>query len=165
MKLRFFTNISHEIRTPLTLILGPIEDMLQKDISNSDKPRLEIIRKNGKRMLQLTNQLLDFRKIQNNKMQLKVRPFELVAFTRSIYESFEPLAQHKKIAYHFSTDLERCEVWADPTKLDTIIYNLLANALKFTEAEKEVRLHLAINPDRKSTRLNCSHVRRSYAVF
>ena len=164
MKLRFFTNISHEIRTPLTLILGPIEDMLQKDLSNSDKPRLEIIRKNGKRMLQLTNQLLDFRKIQNNKMQLKVRPFELVAFTRSIYESFEPLAQHKKIAYHFSTDLERCEVWADPTKLDTIIYNLLSNALKFTEAEKEVRLHLAINPADQQIEITVSDQGRGIAA-
>lgn len=147
MKLRFFTNISHEIRTPLTLIIGPIEDMLRKDLSNNDKPKLEIIRKNGKRMLQLTNQLLDFRKIQNNKMTLKIKAFNIIDFTQSIYESFVPLANHKNINYQFSTSLETYEIWGDPSKLDTIIYNLLSNALKFTGATKNVEVIIHQNPD------------------
>ncbi len=146
MKLRFFTNISHEIRTPLTLIIGPIEDMLRKDLSNNDKPKLEIIRKNGKRMLQLTNQLLDFRKIQNNKMTLKIKEFNIIEFTHEIYESFAPLANHKNINYQFSSSLETFNIWGDPTKLDTIIYNLLSNALKFTGTEKSVVVSIHQNP-------------------
>jgi signal transduction histidine kinase/ligand-binding sensor domain-containing protein/DNA-binding response OmpR family regulator len=146
MKLRFFTNISHEIRTPLTLIIGPIEDMLKKDLDNNDKPKIDIIRKNAMRMLQLTSQLLDFRKIQNNKMTLKVKEFNIIDFTKAIYESFVPLANHKKINYQFSTTLEEFNICADPSKLDTIIYNLLSNALKFTEAEKAVELIIQQDP-------------------
>lgn len=145
LKLRFFTNISHEIRTPLTLIIGPIEDMLKKDLNNGDKPKLELIRKNGTRMLQLTNQLLDFRKIQNNKMTLYVKEFDIVEFTRGIFDSFAPLATHKNIVYSFYTALEHYNIWADPSKLDTVIYNLLSNALKFTDAGKKVRVAIKHN--------------------
>ncbi len=143
MKLRFFTNISHEIRTPLTLIIGPIEDLLKRSaLDGSDKNKLEIIRKNGKRMLHLTNQLLDFRKIQNNKMVLKISEFDLVGFTRNIFESFVPLAQHKNINYTFHSQCDCFFIWADPSKLDMVIYNLLSNALKFTEANKSVRIDI-----------------------
>jgi signal transduction histidine kinase/ligand-binding sensor domain-containing protein/DNA-binding response OmpR family regulator len=141
MKLRFFTNISHEIRTPLTLIIGPIEDLLNKvSLDNSDKPKLEIIRRNGKRMLHLTNQLLDFRKVQNNKMNLKLGEFDIVNFTKNIHESFIPLANHKGINYKFSSTVDSFYVWADPSKLDMVIYNLISNALKFTDSGKEVAL-------------------------
>lgn len=143
MKLRFFTNISHEIRTPLTLIIGPIEDLLKRSaLDGSDKHKLEIIRKNGKRMLHLTNQLLDFRKIQNNKMILRISEFDLVGFTRNIFESFVPLAQHKNIHYTFHSKAESFFIWGDPLKLDMVIYNILSNALKFTEAEKSVRIDI-----------------------
>ncbi|WP_079558914.1 hybrid sensor histidine kinase/response regulator transcription factor [Alkalitalea saponilacus] len=148
MKLRFFTNISHEIRTPLTLIIGPIEDLIKKPVlDNSDKPRLEIIRRNGKRMLHLTNQLLDFRKVQNNKMRLKISEFDIVEFTRHIYESFEPLANHKNLVYEFSTTTKSYFIWADPTKLDMIIYNIISNALKFTDASKQVKIELNDNEE------------------
>lgn len=140
-KLRFFTNISHELRTPLTLIIGPIEDLLKKTLlDNSDKPKLEIIARNGRRMLQLTTQLLDFRKIQNNKMNLKINEFDMVSFTKTIYESFIPLANHKNIDYQFNTTVETALVWGDPSKLDTVIYNLISNALKFTDANKKVEV-------------------------
>ncbi|HLW06191.1 MAG TPA: two-component regulator propeller domain-containing protein [Marinilabiliaceae bacterium] len=142
-KLRFFTNISHEIRTPLTLIIGPIEDLLRKiTLDNSDKTKLEIIARNGRRMLQLTTQLLDFRKIQNNKMNLKISEFDMVSFTQNIYESFIPLANHKSIDYQFNTSMEKAFVWGDPSKLDTVIYNLISNALKFTEANKKVSVSI-----------------------
>jgi DNA-binding response OmpR family regulator len=130
----------------LTLIIGPIDDLLRKShLDNSDKPKLEIIGRNGKRMLQLTNQLLDFRKIQNNKMVLQVCEFDIVKFTRNIYESFIPLANHKNIDYRFNSINDALYVWADPSKLDTIIYNLISNALKFTDANKQVTVTIVSN--------------------
>ena len=141
-KLKFFTNISHEIRTPLTLILGPIEDLLHSPPSKDDTiKQLRMIRKNAKRMLQLTNQLLDFRKVQNNKMQLKVRKIELSSFTKNIYENFIPLANHKNIVYTFNAS-NPVYVWGDKSKLDSIIYNLLSNAIKFTPENKKVIINV-----------------------
>jgi len=143
LKLQFFTNISHEIRTPLTLIISPIEDILATHgISSRNRTLMAIIHKNAKRMLDLTSQLLDFRKIQNNKMILKIREIELVAFARDIYESFIPLARHKSIRYTFNSAIDSVIIFADPTKLDTIIYNIISNAIKFTPQNKTVSVKI-----------------------
>ena len=142
-KLQFFTNISHEIRTPLTLIIGPIEDMLaESDISDKKRLQMEIMLKNARRMLQLTNQLLDFRKVQNNKMVLKIKRIDIVKFTREIYDSFIPLANHKGITCSFNSKFDSFLLYADPNKLDTIIYNIISNALKFTNTGKKVSLSI-----------------------
>ena len=143
LKLQFFTNISHEIRTPLTLIISPIEDILSTHgISARNRTLMEIIHKNAKRMLHLTTQLLDFRKIQNNKMVLKIGQVDLVTFTRDIYESFIPLARHKDIQYSFDSNADSFNINADPSKLDTIIYNIVSNAIKFTGPGKQVRVSI-----------------------
>src|SRR5665811_833942 len=126
-KLQFFTNISHEIRTPLTLIIGPLEDMLaESDITNKKRLQMEIMLKNARRMLHLTNQLLDFRKVQNNKMVLKIRNIDIVAFTREIYNSFVPLATHKGIIFSLDAQHDSFWIYADPHKLDTVIYNIIS---------------------------------------
>ncbi|MFT3738705.1 MAG: two-component regulator propeller domain-containing protein [Breznakibacter sp.] len=143
LKLQFFTNVSHEIRTPLTLIIGPIEDLLvQNGLPRKVADQLRIIKKNAGRMLMLTNQLLDFRKVQNNKMVLNVKEFDIVAFTKEIFNSFQPLASHKHIDYRFNSDMESQTAWADTSKIDIIIYNLLSNALKFTEPGKKVEISI-----------------------
>jgi len=132
-KLQFFTNISHEIRTPLTLIIGPLEDMLtESDITHKKRLQMDIMLKNARRMLHLTNQLLDFRKVQNNKMVLKIRKIDIISFTKEIYNSFVPLANHKGIICSIDTRLESFWIYADPNKLDTVIYNIISNAIKFT---------------------------------
>lgn len=141
LKLRFFTNISHEIRTPLTLILGPLEDILHENSITEDiKRQLTLMRNNTKRMLLLVNQLLDFRRIQNNKMTLKVQEVDLNKFTQNIFNSFIPLAKHNGITFKFNADEETVIVWADLTKLDSIIYNLISNALKYTPRGKKVSI-------------------------
>jgi signal transduction histidine kinase/ligand-binding sensor domain-containing protein/DNA-binding response OmpR family regulator len=142
-KLEFFTNISHEIRTPLTLIIGPLEDMLEESgISNKKRLQMEIMLKNARRMLHLTNQLLDFRKVQNNKMILKIKRIDIIAFTREIYNSFVPLANHKGIVCSLETQFDTYWLYADPNKLDTIIYNIISNALKFTDTGKKVSIKI-----------------------
>jgi signal transduction histidine kinase/ligand-binding sensor domain-containing protein/AraC-like DNA-binding protein len=148
LKLQFFTNISHEIRTPLTLIIGPIEDILSNHgISQRNRTLMGIIHKNAKRMLHLTTQLLDFRKIQNNRMILKVGKINIVSFTRDIYESFIPLARHKDINYSFDSTLESFSIYGDPTKLDTVIYNIISNAIKFTAQGKSVSVKIDSPPE------------------
>ncbi len=143
LKLQFFTNISHEIRTPLTLIIGPLEDMLaDKEVSHVKRLQMEIMLKNARRMLHLTNQLLDFRKVQNNKMVLKIREFDIVAFAKEIFDSFGPLARHKGISCTFNSQFESFKVFADPNKLDTVIYNIISNAIKFTNTGKTVSLKI-----------------------
>lgn len=142
-KLQFFTNISHELRTPLTLIVGPLDDLIDKDeLSNKDKDKLELISRNGKRMLHLITQLLDFRKIQNNKMHLRLSQFDIVSFSNMIFQSFKPLADHKNIHYTFESSVDSKIIWGDYSKLDTVIYNLISNALKFTEANKKVTVNV-----------------------
>ncbi|MBN1926925.1 MAG: response regulator [Prolixibacteraceae bacterium] len=150
VKLKFFTNISHEIRTPLTLILGPIEDLLfDSKFPEEFRPPLEMMQKNGKRMLHLLNQLLDFRKVQNKKMVLKVAPVNLVEFTRGIYENFVPHANHKNVKIDFTVDRVPENVWADPHRLDSVIFNVLSNAFKFTPPGKVVSV--AIDFDSKAS--------------
>lgn len=141
LKLRFFTNISHEIRTPLTLILGPLEDILHENaVTENVKLQLTLMRNNTKRMMLLVNQLLDFRRIQNNMMTLKIQEVDLKKFAQNIFNSFIPLAKHNGITFKFEANEETVIVWADLTKLDSIIYNLISNALKYTPRGKSVSI-------------------------
>ncbi|HNW52139.1 MAG TPA: two-component regulator propeller domain-containing protein [Prolixibacteraceae bacterium] len=133
VKLQFFTNVSHEIRTPLTLILGPIEDLLfDSKFPDEFKPTLGLMQKNGKRMLYLLNQLLDFRKVQNKKMILKVEKIDIVTFTQSIFDNFVPFSHHNGIVFKFNVVAHPEKVWADPHRIDSVIFNILSNAFKFT---------------------------------
>ena len=133
IKLQFFTNISHEIRTPLTLILGPIHDIMElRNVPKNIAGKLQLVEKNGKRMLRLVNQLLDFRKVQKNKMDLRVHKIEINSFLTSIIENFDLIADHKKINIVFEPLSGEKEVWADPNKFDSVIFNILSNALKFS---------------------------------
>ncbi len=147
IKLQFFTNISHEIRTPLTLILGPIEDIKSiKNLPGIIHDKIVIMERNGKRMLRLVNQLLDFRKIQKNKMHLKIQQIDLVEFVKEIYEHFLPIATHKNIDFRFVTSISRLMVFVDPNKFDSVVFNILSNAFKYTGSGKSIQLTI-IRPD------------------
>lgn len=146
VKLQFFTNISHEIRTPLTLILGPIEDVLtDRKFPDEYRSTLSLVQKNGKRMLHLLNQLLDFRKVQNKKMILKVAPVDIVEFTHSIFDNFTPLARHMQIEFNFVATAIPENVWVDPHRIDSVIFNILSNAFKFTPKGKSVTVNIDQN--------------------
>lgn len=156
IKLQFFTNISHEIRTPLTLILGPLADIKAHDkLTPSLKKSVEIMDRSGKRMLRLVNQLLDFRKIQKGKMQLKVRTFDLIEFLREIYQNFNHLAEQKNIQFTFKSEIETLTVFADPDKLDSVLFNVLSNAFKFTPGGKKIDLSV-VKPDGGFVEVYCN---------
>lgn len=148
IKLQFFTNISHEIRTPLTLILGPIEDIKSlKKLPAILMERIEIMERNGKRMLRLVNQLLDFRKIQKDKMKLKIKEIDLVSFVRDIYVHFIPIAKHKNIDYKFITKEDKLPVFVDPNKFDSVVFNILSNAFKYTKDNKCIKIDVSKTSD------------------
>lgn len=156
IKLQFFTNISHEIRTPLTLILGPIHDIMDlKNIPKNIANKLHLIEKNGKRMLRLVNQLLDFRKVQKNKMNLRIHKIELISFMRSIVENFDLVADHKKVKIIFIPQVQTKEVWVDPNKFDSVIFNILSNALKFSPQGREITIDV-VNTDENQVQITIS---------
>lgn len=144
-KLRLFTNISHELRTPLTLILGPAKQLIESKTNEAteyQKSRYNLIYQNANRLYNLVNQVLDFRKAQTGELSLKVSRTDIVPFTKNIFDFFKELAYDKKISYNFNSDSETIFGWIDNDKYDKILYNLLSNALKFTDNNGNVDLFL-----------------------
>ena len=147
IKLRFFTNISHELRTPLTLITAPVENILQTErISHSVRSQLEIVQSNSQRMLRMVNQLLEFRKVQNQKMKLKVQQTLLSSLVAETCENFRKEADDKHIRFEIIEKAEDSTVWVDRQRMDTILWNLLSNAFKFTPAGKSIRVIIDSKP-------------------
>lgn len=147
IKLRFFTNISHELRTPLTLIVSPIENILHTErISPSVRSQLEIVQSNGQRMLRMVNQLLEFRKIQNRKMKLKVQKMLLSDLVNETCSNFQKEAYDKHIQFTIENKAEDSTIWADRGRMDTILWNLLSNAFKFTPAGKSIHVIIDSKP-------------------
>ena len=147
IKLRFFTNISHELRTPLTLIVAPIDNILQNErISQSVRSQLEIVQSNGQRMLRMVNQLLEFRKVQNQKMKLKLQQTMLSSLVEETSANFKKEAYEKHIQFEIENRAEDSTVWVDRQRMDTILWNLLSNAFKFTPAGKTIRVIIDSKP-------------------
>jgi signal transduction histidine kinase/ligand-binding sensor domain-containing protein/DNA-binding response OmpR family regulator len=139
MKLKFFTDISHELRTPLTLISSPVGNILKNhDLQPDVRDQLTIVQSNTERMLRLVNQILDFRKIQNNKMKLRIEEFCLGSYIKEICSNFKKIAEEKGIRLEVNDFSDNATIWADKDKVEKIVYNLLTNALKFTPKGKNV---------------------------
>ncbi len=132
MKLRFFTNITHELRTPLTLILGPIKELLSKEHSYENLNKLTTIDRNARRLLNLVNQVLVFRKLASDHEPMSIKPSNIVDFVKEIFLAFKETAESKEIEYTFSAQDEDMTLWFDMEKMEKVFFNLLANAFKFT---------------------------------
>ncbi len=146
IKLRFFTNISHELRTPLTLIAGPVEYVLKnKTLPDDVREQLHVVERNTDRMLRLVNQILDFRKIQKNKMKLRIEQIDIVPFVRHIMDNFESLAEEHHIDFVFESEMHSLKLWVDADKLEKIVFNLLSNAFKYTPQGKMITLFIHEN--------------------
>lgn len=151
-KLRFFTNISHEIRTPLTLILGPVEKMVQEtNLPVEVRHQLAVVHRNTKRLLRMVNMILDFRKIQHEKINLRIQEIDLIPFLNQIYESFEAQARQKQIRFNLIYDQsdEHLTVWGDIQKLDIVVFNLLSNAFKFTPESRSISIMVSREHDER----------------
>lgn len=143
LRLRFFTNISHEFRTPLTLILDPLESLMKSlEGDQQTMQTLKLINRNAQRLLHLINQLMNFRRIETGKVELRVVNGDLISFFNEIFISFQDLANHQKISYSFQAAEIRPVTWFDPEKLENIFYNLLSNAFKFTPESGNVSMNI-----------------------
>ena len=149
-KFNFFTNISHEFRTPLTLILSPIDEMLkdEKLVKTSGKA-LKIIHQNAFRLLSLVNELLDYRKLEYDKHQIRVSENDIVAYVREIAEYFRHQAQQLNINFIVTSESKQFKIWFDPKMLDKVFFNLIANALKFSNEKGTVRIAIKQGNDQE----------------
>ena len=144
-RLVFFTNISHELRTPLTLIADPVEMLLEDTgIKGKSRELLKMVQRNALALQQLVSNILDFRKIQNGKMELKLYRFDIVKTLTTWVGDFQLTAERKQIRLHLDVDDLKGshEMIADQEKISRIVFNLLSNALKYTPAGGEIFVSL-----------------------
>jgi Signal transduction histidine kinase len=141
-KLRFFTNVSHELRTPLSLLISPIDRILEMKKFPEIHRELMVMKNNTDRLLRLITQLLDFRKIEGNEMKLYVKRQNIVSLVKSAKSAFNYQAHIKLIDYTVSLPCEGIEIYYDEDKIEKVLLNLLSNALKFTPKAGKIRVEL-----------------------
>ena len=136
---KFFMNISHELRTPLSLILGPLEGMLDNPKS-IETHQLKMVSRNAKKLLKLVNQLLDARKLETGMMRLGVMQGDIVDFAKNIFESFQYMASKTNIAYNFTHNINDTNCYFDHEILEKVLFNLISNAFKYTPSNGTITL-------------------------
>jgi len=143
-KLTFFTNIAHDLKTVATLISAPVDDLLETGNLKDDEARkLKIVKRNAERLYKLNTDLLEFRKITQNQLPLKVRRTDIVPVIDRIYEAFVQECERKRITYTFSHNIAG-EVYVDPGKIEKILWNLLSNAVKYTPEKGKITLEVSL---------------------
>ncbi len=148
IKLRFFTDISHELRTPLTLITSPVEEVLEHgNLSPKERNLLDLVHKNTERMLQLVNQILDFRKIENQKMKLLLEETEVVEMVRDVMANFSLMAKEKSINFCMNAEVSTVYAWIDRDKFQKILQNLISNAFKYTPTAASITVRIVCKED------------------
>lgn len=142
-KLVFFTNISHDFRTPLTLIADPIEQLLSdKTITEQPRQLLGLMKKNVHILLRLVNQILDFRKVENGRMELHLEPFDLLNSFQAWNDSFRMALLKKHISFDFEAGDADFQMMADAEKMERIYFNLFSNAVKYTPENGKINIRL-----------------------
>ena len=140
-KINFFTYISHDLKTPLTLILTPLQRLLQNAKTEDDKSKIEVILRNANRMHYLVEELLTLSKIEMKQMRITVRKGNVFVFIAEISKIFELFARDRNIDFSIQLPQNQdVDVWFSPSKLERIIYNLLSNAFKYTRPNGMVLL-------------------------
>lgn len=146
-RLRFYTNITHELRTPLTLILGPLEDLLaDKTLSPRQANKISIIRDSANRLLNLINQILEFRKTETENRKLKVGYHNLALLVQEIGIKYKELNQNAEVNIHINVEAQDTKIYYDHEIITIIIDNLMSNALKYTP-KGDITLALASNEE------------------
>ena len=142
-KMRFFTNVSHDLRTPLSLIIIPLEKLLSSNLEKGVKEELELIHRNSETLLNEVNQLLDFRKLDQQKTQLMLSHGNLSDFVKEVCGSFIPQAVKKGINIRLHINETKMDMDFDRNKIQRILLNLLSNAVKYNYENGEVTVTLA----------------------
>jgi len=146
LKSRFFANISHEFRTPLTLILGPI-DKIKASVSSNLSSDLDMMKRNALRLHRLITNLLNLSKLESGKIQLSISEINLVKITQVYLESFESLANERKVNLRFESKEDEIIVFVDVEKFERILFNFLSNAFKYTPENGNVKVKIEKHQD------------------
>lgn len=144
-KTAFFSNVSHEFRTPLTLLLGPVEEIINdsKDLlSAKNRERMLVVQRNAKRLQKLVNSLLDFSRLEAGRMQVSYRPVDIARFTTEIASSFETAMEKAGLKYEIHCDKVNEPVFIDTDLWEKMLLNLISNALKFT-FDGQISVHIS----------------------
>lgn len=149
-KLMFFTNISHEFRTPLTLIQAALEKMCAAKTKTEIDSSIKLMNKSTSRMLRLVNQLLEFRKMQNNKLALSLEETDVIAFLYEIYLSFADMAESKRMDFIFQPSIPSFRMFIDKGHVDKIVYNILSNAFKYTPSGGKICVNIQVDKTSES---------------
>jgi ligand-binding sensor domain-containing protein/signal transduction histidine kinase/CheY-like chemotaxis protein/AraC-like DNA-binding protein len=142
VQLQFFTNISHEFRTPLSLILGPLERLQKENGGTAFDHYYKVMYRNAKRLVNLINELMDFRKTESGALKLNVMPGNMQLFLNEIEEEFSELAVQKKIDFVVKVPEDSGEVWFDRQILEKIAVNLISNSFKYTENGGSIKVEV-----------------------
>ncbi|MBS1918596.1 MAG: helix-turn-helix domain-containing protein [Bacteroidetes bacterium] len=142
MKIKFFTNVSHEFRTPLSLILSPLDKIIKDTSEQHQKNQFQLIHRNARRLLNLVNQLLDFRKMEVQELKLHATKGDVAKFIKDISYSFTDLAEKKNIQFNYKSAVASFITKFDHDKIERILFNLLSNAFKFTHEHGNVDMQV-----------------------
>jgi len=140
-KTAFFSNVSHEFRTPLTLLLGPLEDLLQGPMDGADRSRIALAHRNARRLLRLVNALLDFSRLEAGRLDPKFQRTDVATYTSELASNFESVFAKADLRFDVDCEAPRWPVYVDRSMYEKIVLNLISNAFKYTkEGGVEVRL-------------------------
>jgi signal transduction histidine kinase/ligand-binding sensor domain-containing protein/DNA-binding response OmpR family regulator len=153
LKIKFFTNVSHEFRTPLSLIITPIERLVHQAPHANERKQFQLIYRNARRLLNLVNQLLDFRKMEEHELRLQKHPGDIIHFVKEVTQSFSDLAETKNISLSLHASRQGIFSEFDHEKLERILFNLLSNAFKFTHSGGAVEVFLDVLHQQEETTL------------
>ncbi|HMP92742.1 MAG TPA: ATP-binding protein, partial [Phnomibacter sp.] len=150
LKIKFLTNLSHEFKTPVSLILGPVDNLIKQIKDTAPLNQLNLIKRNTKRLLNLVNQLLDFRRMEEGELRLQPTEGDLVAFLKDVCDLFSDHARQKKIEFRFYSNANSIYAAFDHNKIERVLFNLLSNAFRFTPENGNIAVslnQLLINED------------------
>ncbi|OGU70527.1 MAG: hypothetical protein A2V93_02815 [Ignavibacteria bacterium RBG_16_34_14] len=153
VKTNIYTNITHEFRTPLSIIIGLAEQLTDNPKIKLDEG-LQIIKRNGKSLLRLISQMLDLSKLEAKAMPANLFQGDIIGYLKYIIESFESLAQSKKINLNFTTEIDQLIMDFDTEKMMQIVSNLLSNSIKFTPEGGDIYLLISKEISNKTDQLN-----------
>lgn len=153
-KIEFFTVMAHEIRTPLSLIIAPLEKLLSMNKwQHEEREQLAIMDENAERLMDLVNQLLDFRRIESDAYEIRKEEVEIISLVQSIYSRFSSLPYQKNIEFAMSTRVSRLLLHADPEVLNKILSNLLINAFRFAKEKVSITVFDTAGAEGEAPRL------------
>jgi len=141
--IQFFTNIAHEFKTPLSLVLSPIEQLMN-NISGENKELLRVAYRNAIRLQHISNNLMNFRKLEDGILKLKIQQEDIIIYIKNIMSYFKINAKKHNIDFSFDSEFSSYQCWFDLEKIETIIYNLLSNSFKFTSNGGKIKVKVDI---------------------